>query len=340
MTAVEAPERPRRLRFLHRHVAGQVGSDVAATATALSKSQATLLSGQYVRWRFVQMLAWSVVAGLIGAQFIFGLYDGITQVNWYVHVGPVHFEIFYLKPSWDKNCFGLVHSAVWPLYRHLAFRDIAGAALATMAVQTLLSKPKWWSKRVSTLRIVTGPLVIIVLTFGLGVLGVYLAYFGLPDLWHAIFSAAGHPGFKVNRLTELSKLSVNPLLIGFAIGRVLHRYWAPIGATLQGSMLDRSVDRWQDRITKAGMDLNDAVDYSNRGLHILPRWEYLPVVPPVLRERFALMWGKNVSINVRSAHGRVILAVTVFFALVTLLGFVGHYVAGEGISVPYLFPGA
>ena len=342
MSAVEtpAPEQRGRFRFLHRHVADQAVTDVSAAATALSRPYAKLLSGEYVRARTLQMLLWSIVAGLLAAQFVFGLYDGTMEVNWYVHVGPVHFEIFYLKPGWDKNCFGLVNSGNWPTYRHLAFRDIAGAALATMAVQTLLSKPKWWDKRVGTLRIVTGPLVVIALTFGLGVLGVYLAYFGLPDLWAHAFTAFGHPGFKVNRLSVLSKLSLDQLLIGFIIGRVLHRYWAPIGATLQGGMLDRSIDRWQDKIRKVGMSLEDAVKYSNRGLHVLPRWEYRPVVPPVLRERFAVMWYKNVSVNVRSAHGRVLLAVTVFVVLVTLLGVVGHYVAGHGVSVPYLFPGA
>lgn len=337
MSAVEAPapERPGRLRFLHRRVTGQVGSDVTAAATALTRARAKLLSGEYVRLRFEQMLLWSVVAGLIGAQFVFGLYDGITQVNWYVHVGPVNVQLFYLKPSWDANCFGFVHSGNWSLYRHLAFRDIAGPAFATMAVQTLLSKPKWWDKRVGTVRIVTAPLVIIALTFALGVLGVWLAFFGLPDAWHYLFGSYVVPG-----TAWLGRLSVAELLLGFIIGRILHRYWAPIGATLQGGGLDRSVDRWQDKIARAGMSLEDAVKYSNAGLHILPAWQRRPLAPPVLRERFALMWRDNTEVHVRNGHGRVILAVSVLGVLIILLGFVGHYWAGAGHTVPYLFPGA
>jgi hypothetical protein len=328
--------------LLHpRKAAEQVSSDLAATATALGKARARLLTGQYVRFRFGQMLIWSVVAGLVGAAFVSGLYDGVLQINWYIHAGPVNVQLFYLKPGWDSDAFGLVHSGNWALYRHLAFRDIAAPAFATMAVQTLLSKPKWWTVRVSTARIVTAPLVIIALTFALGVLGVYLAYFGLPDLWAHLWSAAGHPGYRVTRLSVLGKLSADQLLIGFLIGRVLHRYWAPIGATLQGNILDRSVDRWQYKLlNRAGMPLDDAITYNNKGLRILPAWWVQPVSPPVIRERLALMWPENADVDARSAHAWVITIIGFTAFLIILLGFAGHYWAGEGHTMTYLFPGS
>jgi hypothetical protein len=317
----------------------QAAADLAATATALGKARARLLTGEFVRFRFGQMLAWSVVAGLIGAAFVSGLYDGVMQINWYVHAGPVNVQLFYLKPGWDNGAFGLVRSGNWDLYRHLAFRDIPAPAFATMAVQTLLSKPKWWDTRVGTVRIVTAPLVIIALTFALGLAGVYLAYFGLPDLWAHAWSAAGHPGYRVTRLSVLSKLSVDQLVIGFIIGRILHRYWAPIGATLQGNALDRSVDRWQDTISRAGMSLDDAVAYNRKGLRILPYWWTLPVSPPVIRERAAIMWRDNDAVVVRGTSAWVVTIVGLVALVIVLLGLAGHYWAGTGHTMPYLFPG-
>lgn len=332
------PEHRGLLGRLHHHrqnLTDKVGSDLSDTAKALSIPRATLLSGKYVRFRFGQSVLWSVIAGLIGAQFVFGLYDGVMEVHWFIHIGDFYLNLFYLKPGWDSDCFGLVHSGNWDLYRHLAFRDIAGPAFATMAVSTLLAKPKWWDKRVHSVRIVTAPLVIIGLTFALGVLGVWLAYFGLPNAWHHLFGS-----YVVPDTAWLGKVSAAQLLLGFLIGRILHRYWAPVGATLQSGPLDQSVDRWQQKIKAAGMVLEDAVKYSNAGLHILPSWQRHPIAPPVLRERWAIMWRKNDKINAKSAHTRAVLAVVVVAVLVTALGFVGHYVAGEGLSVPYLFPGA
>lgn len=339
---------------LRRH-RSTVQDEVAATATALSKSRATLLSGKNVRFRFGQMLLWSVLAALVGAQLIFGLYDAVLQIHWYITIPRIplvpawgivfpgwHQNLFWLKHSWDADCFGLVHSANWWLYRHLAFRDIAGPALATMAVKTFLAAPKWWTpkKPVSTLRIVTAPFVLIAMTFGLGILGVYLAYFGLPDLWAHFWSAVGHPGYRVTRLSVLGKLSLNQILIGVIIGQVLHRYWAPVGATLQAVPLDRSVDRWQSKILGAGMTLEDAVRYTNNGLTILPLSQRKPVWPPILRERWAILWRANKKITARNAHTRVVMVVIFLLTLVVLLGFVGHYWVGTlHHTVPYLFPG-
>lgn len=317
-----------------RHWHQQVRDGVSSTRTALAKSQALLLSGEKVRFRVVQSLYWSVLTGLVFAQFVFGLYDGVLQIHWYIHIGSFYRDLFYLKPTWDKDCFGLVHSGNWPLYRHLAFRDVAGPALATMGIVTLLAKP-YKGKPVGTVRIVTAPLVIIALTFALGVLGVYLGFFGLPDAWHHLFGDYTVPGTK-----WLGYLSVTNFAIALVITRILRRYWAPVGATLQGIGLDRSVDSWQVKISRAGMSLDDAIRYSNAGLHILPSWQRRPIAPPVLRERWASMWRLNKAVRVKKGRRRVYAAVVVIFVLVTALGVVGHYFAAHGISVPYLFPGA
>jgi hypothetical protein len=321
-------------RLPHRRVTDKVNSDLADSVRALSKSQALLLSGRAVRFRFGQSIVWSVVAGLLAAGFVAGLYDGILQVNWYIHIGSFYYHLFYLKAWWDGG-MGIIHSTVWPLYRHIAFRDIPAPALATMAIQTLLAKRKWWGVRVSTLRVVTAPLVILVLTFAMGIGGVWLLYFGGPNAWHALFGSYVLPGTK-----WLGDASAGQLALGFVIGRILHRYWAPVGATLQGVQLDRVVGRWQGKIQAAQISMDEAVRLNNAGLHILPAWVRLPIAPPVIRERFSELWRNNRVVRIRGGHAAVIVVLGVFVVLVTLLGLVGHYYAGAGHSVPYLFPGA
>lgn len=284
-----------------------------------SPDRRLLVSGRHVRARGLQMTAWSAAAGFLGAAFVAGLYFAVLEVRWYVHVGPVHFQLFWLKPWWDSG-MGFVRSGNWPLYRHVAFRDLPEPAFATMAVMTLLARPRWWDTRVGTARLVTAPLILVAATFAMGLGGVWLLDFALPDAWHAAFSAAGHPGFRVPA-GPLGKLQLPELALGFLMGRALHRLWAPVGATLQGYQLDRAVARAQGR---------------GRA----PLWVSLPVMPPVIRERFSQMWREGRS---GTAGGRVnrwvIGAMTLLIVLVTALGVTAHYWVGTlGHSVPYLAP--
>jgi hypothetical protein len=325
-------------RMPHHRVARRVSenvTDVREDFSALGKSEAVLLTGGEVHGRLVQSLYWSVAAALLGAAFVSGLYDGILQVHWYIWIGGFHVELFNLKYGWDH----LLPYNWWPLYRHAAFRDIAAPAVATMAVKTLLAGRKWWNKRVSNLRLLTSPLVVVFLTLALGVLGVWLTDFAFPAAWAAVASAVRHPGFKVSA-HFLGKASASQIILGILIGQVVHRYWAPVGATLQGATLDREVDRKQEIVTRAGIDMKRAIQIDNAGWHITPAWVRLPLSPPVIRERFAEMWRGNAEVKIRKGHGKVIALATVFVVLVTLLGLVGHYWAGAGHSVPYLFPGA
>jgi hypothetical protein len=331
MTALRTPGRQPRARQWR----GQPGAwltglparlrdRVGDVRDALAKPRATLLNDEDIRFRAVQSLYWSVLLGLVFAQIAFGVYDAVLQVAWV----PGH----SLKAAWDANGFGLVHSGNWALYRHLAFRDIAGPAWGTMGVVTVLAKPKWWDKGkdVKTFRLATAPLVIIVATYALGVLGVYLGFFGLPDLWHHALGSWTVPGTK-----WLGYLSATNFVIGFAIAHILRRYWAPVGAALQGDAMDRSVNSWQARATRNGLTLDQAVQ---RGM--LPAWERLPLAPPVLRERFAKTWRAITRLHVRPSRKWVTRAVLAVMALLVILGALGHYVAGHGTPVPYLFPGA
>jgi hypothetical protein len=250
-----------------------------------------LPDGKFIHLRREQMLLWGVIAAVIGAGFIAGLYFGILQVNW---------GIFWLKPWWD----GLFREAWWPVYRHTAFRDIPEPAVATMGVMTLLAKPKYWAKKVGAVRLFLTPLLVIVLTFALGIGGTWvLNYaFGHPVLqWHA----AGN------------------LILGVLVGHVMHAVWAPVGATIQGSLMEGSADKAAAK-------------------HRVPLWVRLPLSPPVIRERFAVMYGKALGVTgnfyeENTVLRRWLIGLMVFvFVVVTVIGLLGHYWAGTGHVIPFL----
>jgi hypothetical protein len=331
----------------HRKLAGQVNASVADGLTALGQSQGTLLTEKKVKARFLQSAIWGIVAGLCGAAVVAGFYDGLFQVNWYVHIGDVHFEIFWLKSWWDN----LVGYPWWTLYRH-GIRDYGEPAFATLAVKTLMANRKYWGVRVSGLEVGVRAAAVIVLTIVLAVLGIWLVDFSLPWAWAHIASSVGHPGYKVSA-HFLGKLSVPQLALGLAlIGPVVHRVWAPAGATLQGALMDRAVDRKQSVVQKASADLaasipgygksismDEAVVIDRAGWHIIPVWVRLPLIAPVIRERFSEMWRGNEQVKTRRGHRGVILTVAFFVFLVMCLGLVGAHWAALGHTVPYLFPG-
>ena len=252
-----------------------------------------LAGGGNARLRKAQMTLWSVVAGVLGAGFIAGLYFGILQADWHV---------FWLKPWWD----GLFKAPWWPVYRHSAFRDIPEPAFATMGVLTLLAKEKFWDKRVSNLRLATAPFILIAMTFALGTGGTWLLHYGLPPHARSVlaWNAAGD------------------LILGFLIGRVLHAFWAPVGATLNGRILETQADKAAAR-------------------RKVPLWVRYPLVPPVVRERFSLLYARSREVTGDLFQGdrrqRWIIAVIVVVAvLITGLGLAGHYWAGTGHVIPWL----
>lgn len=319
-----------------RQALGDIAS-VREDFKAMGKSDETLLSGAPVKGRFAQNLSWSVPLGLLVALVPAGLYFGVLQVHWYIWIGNLHVELFHLKDWWDN----LIRYNWWPLYRHAAFRDLAEPAAASMAVKTILANRKWWGKPpASTARIVTAPVVVLLLIFGLGVAGTWVINFSGPWAWEHVTSALGHPGFKISA-HFLGKLSVPQLALGLlVIGPVVHRYWAPVGATLQGVTIDRSVDRRQAVVRRAqemtGIADEHVLKIDAAGWHIVPLWVRKPLAPPPLRERFAYGWRHNAEVSERKAMGRwqrrlfafaVVLVIAVIVLLMAL-GFIGHYWVG------------
>jgi hypothetical protein len=275
-----------------------------------------LLSGKHVEFRRTQMLYWGIIVGILGTCFVAGAYFGFWEVNWYVHIGPVYFHIFYLKPFWDGGSFWPRWIGHWAVYRHAAFRDLLEPEVFIMAIGTLLAKPSHWDDRCSNFRLIVSPVILLVLAVVLNTAGVWLLNFGLP----------------ASAVTFFGHLSLGDIILGFAIGHlVLRPFWAPVGSLLQGNAIDVAVALSK----KTGR---------------IPLWEERPLAPPVVRERFAVRfrnwvapsWKQEGDSKLRALLRRSIpwtlTAITVAIVLITVLGGMAKYGFAHGWHVAYLYP--
>jgi hypothetical protein len=200
-----------------------------------------------------------------------------------------------------------------------------------MAVKTLLAKRKYWDVRVSTWRLLTAPPAVLVLTLALSTAGIWVLDFGGPAAWHALF------GTRVVHLGILGKFSLGNIVLGVVIGQVLHRFWAPVGATLQGFILERLADRAQSpSVFRSGPRV--------------PFWETYPAAPPVVRERFALVWRRNERVIHQVSRSRfttsraarvqraVLTAVVFFLFFLLVYGVLAKFVIAHGTRIPYINP--
>lgn len=305
---------------------------VTRPGPAGKKRRYPLWNGEYVRLRGPQMIVHGLVVAFLFGCLGSGIYFGATQVHWYLPVGPAWLRHgVWLKPWWDAGKFWPAFLGHWPSYRHVAFRDQAIPQIVTLGVLTVIAKDRWWDRRVSTPRMVISPFVLIAGVFTLGVLGVWLNLFGLPWAWAHAWSAAGRPGFTLDgSFAWAARWSLFILIWGYAAGKLLHRWWAPAGATIQGLLLDRSADRHRDAARESGGES-------------VPLWVRLPLVAPVIRERWSRLYQMPDDGRVLARAGRVKRAALTLMVLacgwLIILGFIGHYVVSiMGIHVPYLAP--
>jgi hypothetical protein len=265
-------------------------------AEILVNGKRTLPNGHPIKFRPEQAIVWSIVLGFLFAGFAAGLYFGITQVNWH---------LFWLKPDWD----GLFKYPWWETYRHVAFRDIPEPAFATLGVYTILAKPKYWVEKVATWRLALTPLAIIILIFALGVAGTWLLYFA-PWTHNHDFS------------TVVAWHSAGNLVLGFVIGHFMRYLWQPVGATIQGRILEGRADKAAN-------------------LHHVPLWVRFPVAPPAIRERFTGLYEKSLKVTGNlydSNPWRAVMigAMVLVFVVITALGLLGHYWVGTGHMLSWL----
>jgi len=270
------------------------------------------VNGHRIHLRLVQQLIWSFVAATAGAYIISAVYFLITQVDW----SNGGHTILYLKPQWD----GLFNTAWWQTARH-DIRDVYEGALATLFVKSLMANwKKAHTERVGAFRLLTAPLLIIVVTLPIVIAGVWVINFGAPWLWHHTL------GHRVVHLsvslpawldTYLSTWNWQPLLIGIIAGLVVHRLYRPIGNTVQLFFIEIGVNR-------------------ARATGKVPVWVRHPITPPVIRERFAWMMDNDVPVEKHGAWINVVAPVmTVIFVVLALYGgyirlwFVNHGVPGH-----------
>jgi hypothetical protein len=290
----------------------------AAVSLNPPKGERIAVNGAPIRFRLFQLVAFSVIIGACGAAAVAGAYFSILQVDWHVHLLALHFRLFYLKNWWDGG-MGFIHSANWELYRH-GYRDLGEPIIAVIAVRTLLAKPRTWRYRVGPVRLIVTPLILLAVAGALITGGIWLVDFALPNLWHRLFG-----GYMLTAPGQaqiiLAHSSWEILLLGFAIGFVIHAIWAPAGATLQGEFVDRSVDR------------------SRLAGDTVPLWVRYPLAPVQLRERWAWMMDHDTETRERGRIPRwLLITVTVIVMYLVVTGFIGHYWVGAGHSFPYLAP--
>lgn len=278
------------------------------------------VNGKPIKARSLQMILWVAILAFLGAALVAGGYGNGLQTDWYVHVGPVYFHLFYLKHWWDH----LLHFPSWVLYRH-AYRDQGESAIAILLVAAFLVKPKNWTHKAGPVRTALSIPGLIILAFLLITGATWLHYFGLPDLWHIAFGARrinlGSPWPKLWGVAEV-------LIFGVIIGRILHKFWMPAGSTIQGWLVDRSV-----RLSRS---------WGNR----TPLWVKYPIAPPPTRERWS--WSESITPvtldrDVSATHKAASHVVDILVALgmtvalwLLFSGVVWHFWIGTGHSFPYL----
>jgi hypothetical protein len=267
------------------------------------KRERILVNGKPIRARGLQQVIHGSVIGLLGVCLFAGLYEAVIQVPWHIwlHIGSFQWRTATssIKSWWDGG-MGFIHSGDWKLYRHAIRNDGEPAAFALFA-SMIAAPPKYWGKRVGIVRLIATPPLLLVATMALIVAGTYAIIHWAPSNW------------------SYSTLSI---ILGAAIGVAMRPLWKPIGATLQGFLVDRSID-------------------VARGKGHDPLWERTPLGPPTLRERYSEMKAHDTDTETRSPANRaaVITFLVVAFVLI-VLGALAKFGFAHGLHLPYLYPAA
>jgi hypothetical protein len=272
-----------------------------------------MANGKPARFRLIQTVIWSAVVGACAAAFVAGLYFNITQVRW----GSVD-----LKPAWD----GLFSSPSWEYFRH-GYRDQGEPLLAFLIVGTVFAKRKHWTRQISAKKKAAAPLLLILGAFAWITLGVWFLYFVLPGL-PGIGSPPNH-----------YLLLAGTVLVGFLGGKLIRPLWTPVGASINGWLIDRSVDKHERRRAQ-----NLAPGLVPTEVPFWVRHWYTAPLPT--RERWVWMREHNEEITARRdlpgwvripLRGLTVLA-GLLVAYLVVTGFIAHFYIGTGHDVPFLAP--
>lgn len=288
------------------------------------KPAPVLINGKPIRFRAFQKVAWPVGVGFILGLVIAGLYFGLTQVNWYIHIGGYYQHLFWFKPWWDENAgqwlsqhLWFMHMDQWSAYRH-NYRNLGEPAAATVGIFSIVAgakrtAPKWLMFAAPFLLVISGAVLITFAT--------WLELISIDHLHaHGIY------------IGTLSLIEAG--VLGFFIGRVQRGFMKPFGTTIQRIWVEWGADRHQ-----------------RRGRAGLPAWISLPLAPVTAREEgVKIIEDDRVSGEAAELAAKPLTfwshLIWVAVALVLLailglafLGFIGHIWVGVlGHNFPYLAP--
>lgn len=265
------------------------------TAVAVTAPKHPLVLGKPIRHRTLQQAAWTGLSILLGAGFIAGLYWIFLQQD-YHHLGLP----FGSAKTWWDNGMGIIRSGRWPRYRH-GVRDGGEPALWVLVGATILGKAKTENVRLMpTWSLAPAAAALIAAIVG-GTLGItWLTAFG-----------------PLSRVADT--LSWQQLILGIALGRVLHYAWAPFGATIRYRIVARSA--------------------FGTGV---PLWVQYPLLPPAWREMWselrALRPGSGTKADRDLGTRALISAMVTVFLLVAVIGDLAKFAVAHGVHIPVMFP--
>src|SRR5260370_28719252 len=124
------------------------------------------IDGHQIRWFWPQQILWIVLSATAGAYIITSVYYLGVQVHWWWFG---HVSLFDLKAGWD----GLINKPWWPDGRH-DYRNCYEGALGGLLAKSVITKRKYWSSQVSDLRLFTSVFEIILITFPIITIGIYV----------------------------------------------------------------------------------------------------------------------------------------------------------------------
>lgn len=293
-----------------------------------------LVNGHPIRARKAKQIAWSVTLGTLAfGLFASGLYFGGSQVHWYVHIGSFYWPGWWLKQGWDggMGIIGphttLVNTANWTAqfgYRH-AYRNIGLPALAMMGALSIAGGARKPGSRLYT---AVAPFLVLATAVVLITGGMWL-----------VLLLDSHLHLSVQQANWLHL--AESVLLGFAIGRVLHPVWRPAGTRIQQFGVEKLVDRhWRGGSTRD-----------------MPFWYTHELLPPTALEAAAVLIagdlqpGKNgapseafrLATEGQTSRSQVVYWLAAACVLVVVgvdfVGFIGHIWDGMlHQTFPYLAP--
>jgi hypothetical protein len=276
----------------------------------------------------LQMRAQIVTAGVLIGLIVSGLYFGVTQVHWYIHLGSFYWPGFWLKHGWDDTTGAwlsqhvwFINPANWTFYRHNV-RDLGIPAMGIFGVMSIFTAANYSGKQYRDWRLLLSLVLFFAVFVVLVCVGTYLGLILIHRPGHVGSFFAAHD-------------FILWVTLGIIMSQILHRLFGPVGASLQSKWVELAVDNWW---RKGGGEYPAWV----RRNYIIPvtarrRFDQIAQEDWMTGEAKQLMAaGPNVLSKLVWWAAGLVLPAAVFFAV---LGFIGHFLVGvAGMSVPYLAP--